>query len=607
MSSDAHRHGQRITRRSFLLGSVAVAAAGGGAAIAGYVRSRGGDGHAATEPALLRATSRGGTLRTFNLDATIEDTLDPHLTQMGPVQNMHAAVFSKLLQYEDEAAGTIVPDLCSAMPEQPDQLTYIIRLRGDATFHDTPVSRLAHPSAAGRVLDADDASYSFERQMNASSPQRRRFFRASNWSAIDTISVQDKQTLVIKMKSPVAPFISLLAGRHSFIIPREIVDTGDEAKRDIDMVGSGPFILDAWQSGKLMRLVRNPTWFAANDRADEQGGSRPYLDAYEANYSPQEDVFLQVVFDHKRVDSTEFTDVAALDQERQSNLSDIVLEQADATGILASRLLLDRPPLKDDRVRLALHLAIDRHAMIDALYPPMAEQASARISGPIAPASRWAISASDLAKRPGYRTGSERDQDVKNAKQLWAAALGDAGADLHIAFAGVPRIIPDHAVGVLQHQLQDVLGVRVTTSTDPSGYALIASGLRRNLEAASEGVVPFTFGFEDGGVDLDEWVYPAFRSGAPDNTYRVQDATLDAMLDKQRQEFDATARRAQGVAIQAYLLANVNARLEYLAPVRRLVTWGYVRNSLMAPWYGSTYQLADTWLDTAHPLWAERQ
>lgn len=607
MSSDAHRHGQRITRRSFLAGTVAVAAAGGAAAVTGYVRSRGDGGKAAGDSALLRATSRGGTLRTFNLDATIEDTLDPHLTQMGPVQNMHAAVFSKLLQYADEEAGTIVPDLCEGMPEQPDQLTYVIRLRSGVKFHSTPVSLLSHPGAAGRTLDATDVKYSIERQMSVSSPQYRRFFRAANWSAIDSIEAKDAQTVVIKMKSPVAPFISLLAGRHSFIIPREIVDVNDEAKRDIDMVGSGPFVLDTWQSGKLMKLARNPTWFAADDHAGSDGATRPFLDAYEAHHSPQEDAFLQLVFDDKHVDSTEFTDVASLNRERQSNLSDIVVEQADATGLLASRLLLDRPPLKDDRVRRALHLAIDRHAMVAALYPPMAEQRSARISGPIAPASSWAIADAELAKRPGYRTGSARAEDVKAAKQLWSAALGDAAPDLRIFFAGAPRIIPDQAIDLLQHQVQDALGVHVTASTDPSGYALIASGLRRNLEGASEGVVPFTFNFEDGGVDLDEALYAQFRSGAPNNTYRVQDATLDAMLDEQRREFDAQARHKQGLAIQAYLMANVNARLEYLAPVRRRVTWGYVRNGYMAPWYGSTYRLADTWLDTTHPLWSERQ
>ena len=171
---------------------MAVAAAGGGVAITGYVRSRGDGGKAVGHSALLRATSRGGTLRTFNLDATIEDTLDPHLTQMGPVQNMHAAVFSKLLQYADEEAGTIVPDLCDGMPEQPDQLTYVIRLRSGVKFHSTPVSLLSHPSAAGRTLDATDVKYSIERQMSVSSPQHRRFFRAANWSAIDSITAAQR-------------------------------------------------------------------------------------------------------------------------------------------------------------------------------------------------------------------------------------------------------------------------------------------------------------------------------------------------------------------------------------------------------------------------------
>ena len=66
---------------------------------------------------------------------------------MGPVANMHSAVFSKLLRYDDERAGTIAPDLAAAMPEQPDQTTYIIRLREGVTFHDTPKYRDGLPAS----------------------------------------------------------------------------------------------------------------------------------------------------------------------------------------------------------------------------------------------------------------------------------------------------------------------------------------------------------------------------------------------------------------------------------------------------------------------------
>ena len=54
---------------------------------------------------------------------------------------------------------------------------------------------------------------------------------------------------------------------------------------------------------------------------------------------------------------------------------------------------------------------------------------------------------------------------------------------------------PDRAADILQRQLQDALGVRVVAGTDPSGYAFIAFGLTRNIDGASDGVVPFTFGF----------------------------------------------------------------------------------------------------------------
>ncbi|MHB8516033.1 MAG: ABC transporter substrate-binding protein [Dehalococcoidia bacterium] len=609
MSSDAHRHRQRITRRSFLAGSMAAATAGGAAALFGYVRGR--TGHRATSarsaPTLLSVGSRGGVLRAYNFDATIEDTLDPHLTQMGPVVNMHSAVFSKLLQYDDERAGAIVPDLCERMPEQPDRLTYLIRLRPGVRFHDTLRIRYAHPTTAGRPLDATDVKYSIERQMNASSPQRRRFFRADEWSAIDKIEATGPLTLTIKMKTPVAPFVGFLAGRHAFIIPREVVDFRDEAKRDIDMVGSGPFMLDTWKPGSAVTLVRNPQWFARDDHASGDGAPRPFLDGYEAQFSPQQDVLQQVVFERKRIDTTGFSDVKALDQEQKTNLADILLEQTDAGGMLASRLLLDRPPFKDDRVRRALHLGVDRRALAAALYPPMAGAPSARLSGAVAPVSSWALPQEELLKRPGYRTGTERDDDLRTARQLLSAALGATPAgDLGVTFAGVPKLIPDRAAEVFQRQMQEALGVRITRSTDPSGYALIAYALTRNLEGASDGVVPFTFGFEDGGVDLDEWVYPQFRSGQPMNSYRLEDPTLDAMLDKQRQEFDARARHKQGLAIQDYLLAQVNARLEYLAPVSRRLTWGYVRNSSMPIWYGSRYKLADTWLDTSHPAWTAR-
>ena len=604
----------RVSRRRFLGASAALGVA---AAAAGAIRCGDGKRHTQTAstpapaptPSRVPAGTRGAIARVYNFDAMRYDTLDPHLTGMGPVANMHAAVYSRIVRYDDERALTIAPDLAAAMPEQPDATTYIIRLRDGVALHAAANHRYAYPKTAGRALTADDVKSSIERQLNRNSPQVRRFFRSGNWNVIDKIDVRDPQTVVITTKSPVAPFLNFLAGRHAFIVPREVADRTDQINNVNAIIGTGPFLLDSFEPEMAMRLRRNPSWFARDDDPGGVGAGRPFLDGYDAFFSPQEDTFQRVAFERRIVDATSFADPAALDLERKTNLADIALDETDAGGFLACRLLLDRPPFRDDRVRRAIHLALDRTALADVIYPKFDGQPSARLSGAIAPAmDAFAIAPDDLRRRPGYRSDpAGRDEDRRTAKQLWSAALGDAPvAELRVLFAGVPRIIPDRAIDAFTRQLQDVLGVSVNAATDFTGDALIAAAYMRNIEGATEGVVPFTFALEDGGVDLDDWLYPHFRSGQPQNTYKLQDPQLDALLDKSRAEFDNDARRKIGRDVQDYLLAKVNARLEICAPIDRRLTWGYLRNHTAPIWYGATQSLADVWLDTKHPAWRPR-
>lgn len=595
----------RITRRRFLGASAGIAA---GAAFAASGCGDGKRGTQATPSAsptpAPRSAAHGGTLRAYNFDAMIPDTMDPHLTSGGPVGNVHSAVFSRLLRYSDEIGGDIVPDLAAAMPEQPDEQTYIFRLRDGVTFHDTPGIREHFTTVAGRALEPADVKYSIERQLNRQSPQTHRYERAGQLAAIERIEVRDGGALVIRTKEPVASLVAALAGRHAFIVPNEVIDRAtDEVAGGRALPGTGPFILESFEPGKVVRLRRNDAWYARDDGTE--GAGRPFLDGYEAYFSPQEDAFQAWAFGHRYVDFTEFLDPESLGRERTTNLGDIAIHERVAGGVLATRLLLDRAPFRDDRVRRALHLAIDRRGLADLLYPPLDGKPSSRPSGPVAPAfTRWALSEDDLSRRPGYR--SERAADIAEAKRLWAAALGDAPiTELVMFFAGIPRTIPEVAAPAIERQLRDAFGVNVVLQTDASGDAVVRAALRRNIEGAAAGVATFTFAFEDGGPDLDDWLAP-FRSGSAGNTYRLQDATLDAQIDRQRREFDADERARIGREVQEYLLGKVNARIEYCAPVMRRLTWGYVRNAPENPWYGGDQALADVWLDTAHPAWRVR-
>ncbi len=603
---------RKISRRRFLASSGATLAAASAAAVVGCSRKRSSSGATPTAPVrpqLAPVASRGGVLRVLNFDAMITDSLDPHLTMMGPIVNLHSAVFSRVLRYADEATGALAPDLADGMPEQPDQQTYIIRLRQGVRFHDAPKYRLAYPKTAGRELTADDVKYSIERQADPSSPQARSFYRAGNWSAIDRIDVQDSHTLSITLKQPMAPFLKFLAGRHAFVIAPDVVDATDRANAELALIGTGPFVVEELKPDVAVKVRRNSDWFARDDDPDGAGTGRPFLDGYDAVYTPQDDENQRTLFHRSIVDATGFANPATVATEQKTNLADIALGETDGGGLLASRLLLDRAPFNDDRVRRAVHLGIDRKALIELLYPPMDGRASAKLTGPVAPAlGSWALSPDDLAKRPGFRgEATGRAEDIAEAKKLFAAATGDRPTliDVKVLFAGIPKAIPDRAVAALQQQLRPI-GINVVPVLDPSGFGLITVALGRNIDGATEGVAPCTLMPEDGGVDIDDWLYPQFRSEQRLNTYRLQDAQLDSMLDKSRGEFDSEARRRIGLDIQDYLVSKVNARIEIAAPVERRLAWGYVRNYAMPMWYGSNQDLANTWLDTSHPAWRQR-
>jgi ABC-type transport system substrate-binding protein len=606
------QHHAHISRRSFLAGSALIAAGGAAAAVVGWarrddratVRVAGSSTTPTAVPDAIPANARGGTLRVYNFDASPYDALDPHLTQGGAIANVHSSVYSRLLRYADPSTGELAPDLAIAMPEQPDDTTFIFTIRDGVRFHETQRGRAAFPGTAGRLLTADDIRLSIERQRNTMSPQARRFFRRDALAAIDGVEVPDARTLIIKMREPLAPMQSLLAGRHAFVLPREVIDRSDEITSPDALIGTGPFMLDSFEERVAVRLKRNPDWFARNDAA--VGSGRPFLDGCDAYFSPQEDVFQRASFERRIVDATGFVDQAELVRAHKTNLKDIALEETDAWGILGMRLLLDRPPFRDDRARRALHLAIDRAAIVEALYPAVDSRESARLSGPIAPgAERWALDNGTLLREPGYRTAG-REGDVTEARGLWDAAMGGAPVDLRIAFAGLPRTIHERAVEAVRSQLQGALGVNVVSDIDLSGQVLIANAYRRNLEGATEGAITCGFAYDDGGIDLDEWLYPQFRSNAAMNSYRLQDPQLDALLDRQRREFDPEARRQIGLDAQEYLLANVNARIEICAPVERRLVWGYVRNLRGSRWYGETEALADVWLDESHPAFSGR-
>jgi peptide/nickel transport system substrate-binding protein len=578
------------------------------------------DGRRTFEPA--PANSRGGTLTYIGFDAVVLDRYDPHQTQFGPMYSNQSAVFSKLYRYashEEPTWENILPDLATSAPEMVEPntpVTYIVKLNKGVRFHDTPQIRSNFPNLAGRELTAEDVKYSFDRQRNKDSYQRTYYYRSSQYDTIENIEITDPYTLKITTKEPVAPFYHFMADTNAMIIPKEIVDNdpgpdGHTAWDSVDsyknrppvpadrMIGTGPFMWDNLVFGIEYKAVKNPQWFGWGDSSK----GRPYLDGYKATGQGLNDATVESLFRRKEIDTAGFIDNPQWILNILDEITELKFSRQQVSGWLNSRLKLYAKPFDDPRVRRALFLATDRQEIVDII----GSGAWTKV-GPVNSAIKyWALPDEELLNLPGYRLGADRDADIQEARQLFEAA-GKPEIP-QIWFADVPDYISRYAPTYIQ-TIKRNLGIDQDIKFQTVSYSRIAEGLvSQEADTGS-----FTWGYDNGWIDLDDWVYPYFKTGGPKNSFKASDPVLDKLLDDSRKEFDLAKRKDIGYQIQRYLLGVTDpnapvahARIDYACPGGGSIRWPYAKNDTSWPWFGNQYWAAEAWFDHNDPSFADRK
>ena len=571
---------RRLSRRSFI-GALA------GAAVAAIAGCGGEKGQPMAPPHRPQGegVTRGGILRLPGFEAAVLDTLDPHQTQFGPIYSTHSAVFSKVLRYDDVLQGVITTDLAQAMPEVigDPPLEYVVRLRSGVRFH-RPSQVLGKAATreeaaiGGRELTAEDVKFSFLRQMSEISPRRPWYYRAYQYSVIERIEVIDRYTVKFVLREPTSPFLHFLADTNAFIVPMEVVDSNDEMNRQEAMIGTRPFMWGGLKVLEEARMVRNPEWFGWDDPLL----ARPYLDGYVSIFAP-DDALMEAAFRSKQLDAVVYYANPRWILQLRQDYPEVQAIDAGFSAWVNIRLRVDLPPYNDLRLRKAIHLAIDRQQVIDALW-----QGWGRPHGPVNPILHWALPDEELLSRPGFRGGGARQADVREARSLYKAA---GSPPLDIAFSNLPPYIGEYATQ-FRRVLEQVLEAQVSVRVLPQ---------HEIAEGHLKGTLPFTFAYDNGWIDLDDWLYPFFHSRGTKNSFRLSDLYLDRLLEAQRREFDRQRRREIGWEIQRYLLDSVLARIDIATPIQLWAAWPYYRNFRPYVFFGTSYQLADAWLDRAHP------
>ncbi len=350
--------------------------------------------------------------------------LDPHTISAAASIRIFRQIYNSLIDVDEDMR--FVPELAESW-EQPDDVTYIFKLREGVKFHN------------GREMTADDVKYSFERVLD---PETAAIGKSYN-DSIDTIEVLSDYQVKFTLKEPFAPFMTNLTSLYGAIVPKEVVEENENLM--LVACGTGPFKLKEWVPDNRVILEKNEDYF-------EEG--KPTLDGIEYYLMADESSRIAAL----RTGNVHIIKLpsSAIPLVEGNPDINILSYQTNDYSYLGFNLTLDK--FKDPRVRQAMSYAINRQDIIDTVY-----NGEATITGFVTPAmGRWAI---DYANEDLYQ------QNIEKAKQLLAEAGYPDGFETTIA-VGLYDDIRDTGE-MLQKQLE-AIGIKAEIQNLESGQYIDA-------------------------------------------------------------------------------------------------------------------------------------
>jgi dipeptide transport system substrate-binding protein len=322
----------------------------------------------------------------------------PGINTTGTSFDANLPIYDTPVQFE--RGGTkVIPALAERWDINKEGTEYTFHLRKGVKFHS---NKLFKPT---RDFNADDFIFSIERQWKKEDP----YFKvtSSNHSYFDdmdmpkllkTVEKIDEYTVKMVLNAPEAPFLANMAMPHGGVQSKEyaiaMLKAGTPEKLDQEPIGTGPFTLVQYQKDALIRYKAFPTYWAGKAKIDDLiFAITPDASVRWAKLQKGECHVMP--FPNP-------ADVPAM----RKDTSVKVLEQPGLNvGYLAYNTT--KKPFDDVRVRKAVNMAINKKAIVDAVYLGTGVPAI----NPIPP-TMWSYNKS--IKDDAY--------DVEAAKKLLAAA-----------------------------------------------------------------------------------------------------------------------------------------------------------------------------------------
>ncbi|MBF0785154.1 ABC transporter substrate-binding protein [Muribacter muris] len=320
------------------------------------------------------------------------------------------AMFNRLTAFK-AGETSVEPSLAESWEVSEDKKTYIFHLRKGVKFHS------AKDFTPSRDFNADDVLFSFNRQLDPNHPYHKvsggnyeYFVGMDMQNIIHKVEKMDDYTVKISLNTPNAPFLANLAMDFASIMSAEYADkmlnAGTPEKVDTNPIGTGAFQFVDYKKDSQIRY-----------KAFEQyWDGKPAIDRLVFSITPDASV-RYAKLQKAECHAAPYPNPA--DIEKMKNDPAINLMSKPGLNIGYLNFNVQKAPFNNVKVRQALSYAVNKQAIIDAVY-----QGSGQVAKNPIPPTMWSYNentpdydynpekAKALLKEAGFENGFDTD--------LWA-------------------------------------------------------------------------------------------------------------------------------------------------------------------------------------------
>lgn len=319
-------------------------------------------------------------------------------------------IYNKLTDFA-EGTTNVIPSLAEKWDISEDGKTYTFHLRKGVKFHDNKEFK---PS---REFSADDVLFSINRQLDPNHPFHKvsggnyeYFVGMDMQNIIDKVEKVDDYTVKISLKVPNSPFLANLAMDFAGIFSAEYADkmlkAGTPEKIDTNPIGTGPFQFVDYQKDATVRFKSFENYW--------QGKAK--IDRLVFSITPDASVRLAKL-QKGECHAMPYPNPADIENLKKDPNINLMSQSGLNVGYVA--LNSGIKPLDNQKVRQALNHAVNKQAIVDAVY-----QGAGQVAKNPMPPTMWGYNdeikdydynpekAKALLKEAGFENGFDTE--------LWA-------------------------------------------------------------------------------------------------------------------------------------------------------------------------------------------